>query len=294
MSNTTHTDLDAEHVVVLVSFQTALFVEGSAYTVEVGHCVPVEGYFVVVANPWGPRATREVMYEKGFVHSPSSGLFTGIKNWMKRLTDRLALKHGVSPTLRRQDIEALPAKLHVLRAMRAFEEAMWKKKDGSMIFVKNETDPLFFELECVFDAVQRVKRRNTPNETKGTTVFVTLRERLDSVHAALRWFRSELARLPPYAVVAMEDLIPASGELIEFSAEAVRSLDSNRCAVHPTDQKNRSGLPFDCCREDVCLLRLVQEHLADHLEGLDADGVPMLVVPPRVCEADGDDLGDSG
>ncbi|RNF00652.1 hypothetical protein TraAM80_07470 [Trypanosoma rangeli] len=287
MLNTTHTDADAEHVVVFVSFQTALFVEGSAYTAELGNCVPVEGYFMVVANPWGPRATYEVIYDKGFAYSPSVRLFTGIKNWTRRITDRLTLKHGISPQLRRQCLERLPTKLHVLRSMRAFEEAV-QKTDNSMMFVKNETLPLVSQLECVLDAVQRVKRRICPTASEGKIVFLTLRERLDSVHASMRWFGSGLAQLPPYAVVALEDLIPASEDLIELYAKTVRSLNSNRCAVHPTNHKNCSGLPYNCCREDVRLLQHVGEHLIDYLEEVGADGLPKLVVPPKVHVSDGD------
>ncbi|KEG11604.1 hypothetical protein DQ04_02451060 [Trypanosoma grayi] len=269
MTETACTDADTENIVVFISCQTLLSVDGDARAGNINRCVPVEGHYAVVARPWAPQGVCEVLYDKGFVHSPAERLFPGTHECKKEWIHRLKMCHGIAPGEPLQTVKRLVACDDVRKARRYFLEAGNMVTD-SMILVSKEKNCLKEQLEDMLDVVWRFRRSHEAAGAEPTLVFITLRERLQMVRATLRWLVNEGAELGRYTVVAIEDWIPSVGVLLDIDTDLVRHRPSNRCLVHPASYNNTCGRPHDCCRADVALLRLVQEHLADYLTEQDA------------------------
>ncbi|KAH9592983.1 hypothetical protein LSM04_001665 [Trypanosoma melophagium] len=258
----TFTDADAEDLVVFVSFQTLLSDEMGTQEKR-KHGVPVEGHYAVVAHPWCTAEKCKVLYNKGFVHSPSANLFSNKERSIREWVQRVKTRHGIAPqvpnvTKAKKDVQDI-----VRRSQRYFIEAE-NKSDGSLLLVKNDTDFLNIQIEDMIHTVEQFYRPFGSTERERTLIFITLSERLKMVRAALKWMSENSAQFPPYAVVAMQEFIPATRDLLS-ETDNVRNLDHNRCAMHPASSCNSFLRPYDCCRADVSTLLLVRHCLADYL-----------------------------
>ncbi|ORC91701.1 uncharacterized protein TM35_000052970 [Trypanosoma theileri] len=263
MSESPFTDADAEDLVVFVSFQTLLSTEAESPVENTKRYVPVEGHYAVVAYPWCGGEKCQLLYNKGFVHSPNTNLFPQTDKCDREWIQRVKARHGIAPQRSYDSIVRKDVKDLVRRSRRYLVNAQ-NTGDASLMLVENEKEHLQFQIEDVLSAVENFYRLTDSTQRERTLIFITTNDRLKMVRAVFKWFSEIGTRFPPYAVVAMEEFIPATGELLS-ETDNVRHLDHNRCAVHPASSLNCFLRPYDCCRADVSTLLLVRRYLAEYL-----------------------------
>ncbi|KAG8345588.1 hypothetical protein ERJ75_000192700 [Trypanosoma vivax] len=255
-------DVDAEDVVVLVSFQCLLSQEGRSNRRDEMREVPVEGHYAVVSNPWGGAAARSVAYEAGFVFSPSQKYFSCTDNNHKDWCRRMGTIHGVAPCVPQDVVKKFDTKGNVKVSLNAYKEAQGRSSDTWL--VTKDAAPLVCQLTTVCDKVRCCRYGKEHSRPNSPVVFLTTKNDLKMVVSCLSWLAKQGAKLPNYAVKSIQEWIPATETFFDACNDQILHNSANRCPFHRKDWWNNCTKPFYCCRSTVHLLSLIVNVIGDH------------------------------